>query len=911
MSDDSNQNKRNPQENNNLETDADKSLVRRLPAGPSPEGGAMTSPYIKGAEHTRGKRLTDDDRTRIMAGNTAANHSANDTTVVRQPSGVPNTADTWGATAAEHTVLKNRFVLENVLGVGGMGVVYKAKDLRKVEARDRSPYLAVKILNDEFRKHPEAFIALQREARKSQSIAHPNIVNVHDFDRDGDTVFMTMEYLDGKPLDKLLRDHAGQGLKPKYAIEIFKGMCAALQHAHSENIVHADFKPGNVFVTQNGVTKVFDFGIARAVAQVDSRLLHHDNTLFNPTAFAKDAVAAAAPDESVFDPNTLGALTPAYASLEMLQGETPTIQDDIYALAIVTYFLFAGHHPFERVNALEASERRLKPKRIKALNRRQWKVLKSALAFQRKDRPESVYEFFYDFTHAPESKLKKWLTTAVVLVLGVGVGIGAYTQYFYEKPLSPEELKAQLEMQIKIDFVKKNINALLQDEGFSELWQENIWQEVQNARELMGMEDTWLRDVESQIVQRYLTQIQNQRASDQFTKAQALLENAQRYRGDNKTLEQERLALAAAMERYHAKQNSLAEERRRMQQARAEKLAQQRLAQDEARQKARDAERRAARELAAQQAKKAEKAEKDVFALALNNVKQQLRCKGDLDEKNLKASVSQLKSADTNRYGMEVAGIVSALSVCIQRIGEQDSNRALDLKKFALTLFPGDRILANLKIAPKDPCGETLAGFGARGVRGTCRDRLDNGGYGPSLVVIPASAQNPVFAIGQFEISVADINEFCVQSKECAPLRSDSELPATGISFDTAKAYTRWLSRSTGYTYRIPRRKEWLYAAQAQGSPLDDNRNCTLNARGINKGEQLENVTTGRKNKWGLVNHVGNAQEWVLVNNRDLVAVGGSRVDSMQQCQYDTQKSHDGSPDPITGFRVVRDLKKF
>ena len=87
MSDDSNQNKRNPQENNNLETDADKSLVRRLPAGPSPEGGAMTSPYIKGAEHTRGKRLTDDDRTRIMAGNTAANHSANDTTVVRPPAG--------------------------------------------------------------------------------------------------------------------------------------------------------------------------------------------------------------------------------------------------------------------------------------------------------------------------------------------------------------------------------------------------------------------------------------------------------------------------------------------------------------------------------------------------------------------------------------------------------------------------------------------------------------------------------------------------------------------------------------------------------------------------------------------------------------------------------------------------------
>jgi len=90
------------------------------------------------------------------------------------------------------SVLKGRFVLESIIGHGGMGIVFKAKDLRKEEAQDRNPYIAVKVLNEEFKQHPESLKALQRESRKAQDLAHPNISTVFDFDRDGGNVFMTM-----------------------------------------------------------------------------------------------------------------------------------------------------------------------------------------------------------------------------------------------------------------------------------------------------------------------------------------------------------------------------------------------------------------------------------------------------------------------------------------------------------------------------------------------------------------------------------------------------------------------------------------------------------------------------------------------------------------------------------------------
>ncbi|KKY08133.1 protein kinase domain-containing protein, partial [Xanthomonas citri] len=264
-----------------------------------------------------------------------------------------------GDHAGVGSLLKGRFQLERELGRGGMGVVYLARDERKVEARDRDPWLAVKVLSDEFRRHPDALVALRREARRSQKLAHDNIVRVYDFDKDRTLVFMTMEYIDGCDLKTLIREQAYNGMPLKQAWPLIDGMGRALMRAHAAGIVHSDFKPGNVMVTRDGVAKVFDFGIARA---------------------GKHA-AEVAGEQTVFDAATLGALTPAYASLEMIRGQAPTPADDLYALGCVCFELLTGKHPFDKLSAEVALREGRRPPPVPGLTRRQYATLCTAVAF--------------------------------------------------------------------------------------------------------------------------------------------------------------------------------------------------------------------------------------------------------------------------------------------------------------------------------------------------------------------------------------------------------------------------------------------------------------------------------------------------------------------------------------------------
>ena len=266
--------------------------------------------------------------------------------------------------------LNGRFVLEECVGFGGMGTVYKALDLRKLEASDRHPYIAIKVLNVQFQGHPKSLIALQREARKAQTLAHPNIVAVYDFDRDGSMVYITMEYLQGKSLSQMLRAPDFHVLPFDEAMKIVSGMGRALAYAHERGFVHCDFKPANVILTENGGVKVIDFGIARVFQKAE-----------------EDA------DVTVFDPGSLGALTPAYASPEMLENREPDPRDDIYALGCITYELLTGRHPFNRLSALQARDAGLRPQRPPGLGHRQWRALRNALALRREDRTPTVNGF--------------------------------------------------------------------------------------------------------------------------------------------------------------------------------------------------------------------------------------------------------------------------------------------------------------------------------------------------------------------------------------------------------------------------------------------------------------------------------------------------------------------------------------
>ena len=318
-------------------------------------------------------------------------------------------------------VLKDRFVLEKVLGTGGMSMVFRARDLRKEEAQDRTPHVAMKVLGREFKNHPESLKVLQREAKKAQTLAHPNIVNVYDFDRDGNTIFMTMEVLEGQGLDKLIRANRVGGLPFNEVLPIVDGIAQALGYAHEKGIVHSDLKPGNVCLTTDNTVKVLDFGIARA--------------LHGGKAEADD-----------FDVGELGALTPAYASCEMLEGLEPDPRDDIYALGCITYELLTGHHPFARKSAVEARDANLEAEPVAGLKRRQWAVLRQALAFNREERTDDVLHFVNEL----KPHRLPWRSIAVVSVIVVA-SLAGWSYYAYQNKQLAQELGDDLAMQAPVN----------------------------------------------------------------------------------------------------------------------------------------------------------------------------------------------------------------------------------------------------------------------------------------------------------------------------------------------------------------------------------------------------------------------------------------------------------------------------
>lgn len=286
--------------------------------------------------------------------------------------------------------IKERFVLNQILGRGGMGAVYRALDLRKKEMGDNNPYIAIKLLTGGFEDHPHAFVTLQREAKKTQELAHPNIVTVYDFDREDDLVFLTMEQLDGAPLNEVLRGKTNIDLDYKKKLDIIQQIAAGLAYAHSKGIVHSDLKPANLFLTQDGVVKILDFGIARAANEE----LYQDS----------------------FDAGQLGALTLAYASPEMIRFEPPHPSDDIYALGVIACEMLGDNHPFDRKDAKTAFEEHLKPQLPELKNPFIRKCIGQSLELEREARVADAATFLKLFSRAISAPKRIGAALAIALI---------------------------------------------------------------------------------------------------------------------------------------------------------------------------------------------------------------------------------------------------------------------------------------------------------------------------------------------------------------------------------------------------------------------------------------------------------------------------------------------------------------
>ena len=272
--------------------------------------------------------------------------------------------ETWLTPVEVNAVLLGRFKLVQLIGEGGMSNVYKAIDLRKVEAGARDPHLAVKVLTVRFDDYFRSLSVMHHEASKLQTLTHPNIVRVIDCDRDGQTVFMTMEFLDGKSLKLRMPKHRVDVQMPREeAMNVISSIASALDFAHRKHIVHGDLKPGNVILTSGGEVKVIDFGIAR---------------------FLRRPQDEGEPTED-WEAN--------YASPEMHDGAEPDPRDDVYALASIAYELLVGEHPFSRAASNKARDAGMQVPVSKRLRAHELRAFEHALQFDRSKRTATAQQF--------------------------------------------------------------------------------------------------------------------------------------------------------------------------------------------------------------------------------------------------------------------------------------------------------------------------------------------------------------------------------------------------------------------------------------------------------------------------------------------------------------------------------------
>ena len=268
--------------------------------------------------------------------------------------------------------LDNKYLIEKLLGKGGMGSVYQSIHTGTKRT------VAVKVIAPQYMRNRELLIRFQREAEASGRLRHPNVVNVTDF---GVTViegtpvaYLVMEYLDGETLFEYLQKHPL--MPPSMAVDILEQISLGVAEAHSHGILHRDLKPQNIWLQPDGrggyIVKVLDFGIAKladpsalpmelhdleAAPNVEESSPDEDATqLIAPTEMGMTSAFAGASGFTTTVGSTLG--TPAFMSPEQCSGKAVSEKSDLYSLAMMAYMMLAGELPFKG-NARELIEQQI------------------------------------------------------------------------------------------------------------------------------------------------------------------------------------------------------------------------------------------------------------------------------------------------------------------------------------------------------------------------------------------------------------------------------------------------------------------------------------------------------------------------------------------------------------------------
>jgi serine/threonine protein kinase len=277
------------------------------------------------------------------------------------------------------------YVISEKLGDGGMGVVYKAKDVRL----DRN--VAIKFLSRDLARNKAHLDRFQREARAASRLNHPNICTIHDVGEEDGSHYIVMELLEGKTLRQLIHDGA---LEPKDIVEYGIAIANALHTAHSNGVIHRDIKPANIFVNQQGQVKVLDFGLAKLSAK----------RLVAEAAGATVSIGGGPLSVTESSVTSLGELvgTVSYMSPEQARGLDLDIRTDIFSFGVVIYQMAAGVLPFRGdtsavifdaiLNRAPVSPVKINPLLPPGLER----IINRALEKQRERRYQSALEICAD-----------------------------------------------------------------------------------------------------------------------------------------------------------------------------------------------------------------------------------------------------------------------------------------------------------------------------------------------------------------------------------------------------------------------------------------------------------------------------------------------------------------------------------